>query len=80
MIMAKKEETEKKFEELMDELELIVKNLEEGNTDLDETIKKYTEAMKIVKICNDKLANATEVVNKILNENGELTDFEINPE
>lgn len=80
MIMAKKEETEKKFEELMDELELIVKNLEEGNTDLDETIKKYTEAMKIVKICNDKLANATEAVNKILNENGELTDFEVNPE
>lgn len=78
--MAKKEETEKKFEELMDELEIIVKNLEEGNTDLDETIKKYTEAMKIVKICNEKLENATTAVNKILNENGELTDFEVNPE
>ncbi len=78
--MAKKEETEKKFEELMDELEVIVKNLEEGNTDLDETIKKYTEAMKIVKICNEKLENATTAVNKILNENGELTDFEVNPE
>lgn len=75
--MAKKENEEKKFEELMDELEVIVKNLEEGNTDLDETIKKYTEAMKIVKICNDKLENATEAVNKILNENGELTDFEV---
>lgn len=64
----------------MDELEVIVKNLEEGNTDLDETIKKYTEAMKIVKICNEKLENATTAVNKILNENGELTDFEVNPE
>ncbi len=68
---------EKKFEELIEELEGIVKNLEEGNTDLDETIKKYTEAMKIVKVCNDKLKNATEAVNKILNENGELTDFEV---
>ena len=78
--MAKNEETEKKIEELMEELEVIVKNLEEGNTDLDETIKKYTEAMKIVKICNEKLENATTAVNKILNENGELTDFEVNPE
>lgn len=75
--MAKKENEEKKFEELMEELEAIVKDLEEGNTDLDETIKKYTEAMKIVKVCNDKLENATEAVNKILNENGELTDFEV---
>ncbi|MCX4249617.1 MAG: exodeoxyribonuclease VII small subunit [Bacilli bacterium] len=78
--MAKRENEEKKFEELMAELEIIVKDLEEGNTDLDETIKKYTEAMKIVKVCNDKLENATEAVNKILNENGELTDFEVNPE
>lgn len=78
--MAKRENAEKKFEELMDELEVIVKDLEEGNTDLDETIKKYTEAMKIVKVCNDKLENATEAVNKILNENGELTDFEVSPE
>lgn len=78
--MAKRENEEKKFEELMAELEIIVKDLEEGNTDLDETIKKYTEAMKIVKVCNDKLENATEAVNKILNENGEVTDFEVNPE
>lgn len=76
--MAKTEE--KKFEELMEELEVIVKDLENGNTDLDESIKKYTEAMKIVKICNDKLKNATEAVNKILQENGELADFEVEAE
>ena len=76
--MAKTEE--KKFEELMGELEEIVKDLENGNTDLDESIKKYTEAMKIVKICNDKLNNATEAVNKILQENGELANFEIESE
>ena len=77
-IKIKKEIEEKKFEELIEELEVIVKDLEAGNTDLDETIKKYTEAMKIAKVCNDKLENATTAVNKILNENGELTDFEIN--
>lgn len=73
--MAKIEE--KKFEELITDLEVIVKELENGATDLENTIAKYTEAMKIVKICNDKLANATEAVNQILKENGELEDFEI---
>ena len=73
--MAKIEE--KKFEELITDLEGIVKELENGATDLENTIAKYTEAMKIVKICNDKLAHATEAVNQILKENGELEDFEI---
>lgn len=76
--MAKNEE--KKFEELMDELEATIKDLENGNTDLDSTIKKYTEAMKMVKICNDKLENATNAVNKILQENGSLEEFDIEPE
>lgn len=76
--MAKTEE--KKFEELMTELETIVKDLENGTTDLEGSIAKYTEAMKIVKVCNDKLANATEAVNKILKENGELEDFNIEAE
>lgn len=68
---------EKKFEELMIELENIIKELESGNIDLDNSIKKYTEAMNIVKVCNDKLNNATETVNKILKENGSLEDFEV---
>lgn len=67
----------KKFEELMAELEVIVKDLENGNTDLESTIEKYTEAMKIVKVCNEKLTSATEAVNKILKENGTLEDFEV---
>ena len=66
---------EKKFEEKLEELEKIVKELEEGNVDLDNAINKYTEAMKIAKECSDKLDNATKAVNKILNENKELEDF-----
>lgn len=68
---------DKKFEELMEQLEVIVKELETGDVDLDNSIKKYTEAMNIVKVCNDKLTSATESVNKILQENGNLTDFEL---
>ena len=68
---------EKTFEENLSELENIVKELEQGNIDLEKSIDKYTEAMKLVKICSDKLNNATEKVNKILTENGQLEDFEI---
>ena len=72
--MASKEKT---FEESLVELETIVKELESGNVDLDKAIEKYSEAMKLAKTASDKLNNATEKVNKILKENGELEDFEI---
>ena len=42
---------------------------------LDDMVKKYTEAMELVKFCNQKLANATETVNKILNSDGSFTEF-----
>lgn len=69
-------EKEKSFEENLIELENIVKELENGNVDLDKAIEKYSEAMKLAKNCSDKLSAATEKVNKILKENGELEDFE----
>lgn len=73
--MAKKEE--KTFEESLNELEIIVKELESGNVDLDKAIEKYSSAMTLVKNCSDKLNNATIKVNQILKENGELENFEI---
>ena len=67
----------KKFEELMNDLEKIVKELENGEVDLEASIEKYTEAMKLVKVCGDKLNAASESVNKILSENGTFEDFKI---
>ena len=70
-------EMEMSFEVALEKLESIIKELESGSTELENAIEKYTEAMKLVKFCNDKLNVATEKVNKILTENGELADFEI---
>ena len=67
----------KKFDELLVDIEKIVKDLESGNIDLETSIEKYTEAMKMIKVCSDKLNSATEAVNKILDENGNLNDFEV---
>ena len=65
----------KTFEESLNELETIVKDLESGNVNLDNAINKYTEAMKLVKECSDKIKNAEELVSKIALENGSLEDF-----
>ena len=68
---------EMSFEEAITKLEAIVKELESGSCNLDDAIKKYTDGMNLAKVCGDKLNSATEKVNKILSENGELKDFEI---
>ena len=65
----------KTFEESLNELETIVKDLGSGNVNLDDAINKYTEAMKLVKECSDKIKNAEELVSKIALENGSLEDF-----
>ena len=68
------------FEDKIRELEDIVKELESGEVNLDEAIDKYTKAMKLAKECSDRLNKATEKVNKILKENGELVDFDVKEE
>lgn len=73
-------EKELSFEENLNNLETIVKDLESGNVPLDDAINKFTEAMKIAKTCDEKLKNAEENVNKILNKDGTLSDFKIEEE
>lgn len=68
---------ETKFEDNLKELETIINELENGEIDLDASIEKYTKAMKLVSTCEKKLNEVEEKVNKILNENGELEDFNI---
>ena len=70
-------EKEMTFEESLNELERIVKDLESGNTPLDKAIDEFNEAIKIAKVCDEKLKNAEEKVNKILNKEGKLEDFNI---
>lgn len=69
------EKKEKTFEDKLNDLEEIIKELENGNVDLDSAIKKYTDAMNIAKECSLKLENAEKAVNKILKENGKLEEF-----
>ena len=70
-------EKEVSFEENIKKLESIVKELESGEVELDKAMNKFNEACKIAKICDTKLKNATEQVNKIMSSDGTLKDFEI---
>lgn len=64
------------FEEALAKLEDQVKKLECGNMTLDDSISSFEEAVKLVKICNEKLEKAERRV-RILTESqdGSITDM-----
>ena len=66
------------FEENMEELENIVKELEEGNLNLEKSVEKFEEGMKISKTCNEMLEDAEKKISILLEENDEIeeTKFE----
>lgn len=69
--------TELSFEESLEQLEEIVEKLENGDVPLDEAIDKFTQAMELVKVCNEKLTSAEDSIAKIVEENGDLIDFNV---
>lgn len=64
------------FEEAMINLESEVKKLESGNMTLDESLSAFEQAIKLIKVCNEKLDLAEKRV-RILTEaaDGTVTDM-----
>jgi exodeoxyribonuclease VII small subunit len=54
----KKAEPQLNFESAMDRLEEIVEQMESGKMMLEELIVRYEEGMKLVKVCQERLASA----------------------
>ena len=69
------EKKEKKFEEKMSELEVLVKSLENGDIALDDAIKSFTEAMNLAKDCDKELKDAEKALTEIVSEDGTLKEF-----
>ena len=65
------------FEEKLDELEKIVNKLETGQVPLDDAIEEFKKAMDLVNECDEKLNNAQEAIAKIVTDNKEVIDFDI---
>lgn len=65
------------FEAALLKLESIIKEMENGEIDLEESINKYKNATELLKFCDNKLKNATNTINKVLNSKDEFEDLKI---
>ena len=59
---------------MMKKLEKIVTELESGNFNLDESVLKFEEGIKIAKQCNNMLENAEKKITILLEKDGELKE------
>lgn len=63
------------FEEKMKKLEEIAAELEKGELDLDASVSKFEEGMKISKECNEMLEKAEKKITMLIKgEDGELVE------
>ena len=68
--------TKKSFEEALDQLEQITKDLEEGDLPLEDSLKHFDEGVKLAEYCNKKLGDAQKKVDILLKKDDTLTSVE----
>ncbi|NLJ75240.1 MAG: exodeoxyribonuclease VII small subunit [Firmicutes bacterium] len=68
-----------KFEEALSKLEDIVRQLESGETPLDESLQLFEDGVKLARICNKKLDEAEAKVQILMGEEKDvsLETFEV---
>lgn len=62
------------FETSMEQLEKIVQDLEKGDLNLDDSIKKFEQGMKISKECNKFLEDAEKKITVLINDGNEIIE------
>ena len=62
------------FEDKMQQLEQVVSELEKGDMNLDESLVKFEDGMKLAKECNKILEDAEKKVTIRLEKNGEIEE------
>ncbi len=67
---------EKKFEENLAELEVIVQKLENGDVALEEAIAEFQKGMKLSKELQASLDKAEKTLVKVMQEDGTETEME----
>ena len=67
------------FESKMEELEQIVKKLETGNLNLDDSVVEFEKGIKLSKECNKVLEETEKKISILINKNGEIEEekFEV---
>ena|GEM_PF-364579 len=64
---------EPRFEDMMKKLEDIVSALETGDMPLDESLKKYEEGMKLLRLCRKRLDETKRKVEVLIKKAGKFT-------
>lgn len=64
----------KSFEENIEDLEKIVTELEKGDLNLDDSVSKFEEGIKLSKECNKILEDAEKKITILLNEEGNIKE------
>ena len=68
------------FENNMESLENIVNELEKGDLNLDESISKFEEGIKISKQCNKILEEAEKKITILLEKDGDIKEEDFSSE
>lgn len=71
---------EANFEETIKKLETIANELEKGDLNLDESVTKFEEGMKLSKTCNDILENAEKRISILIKKDEDVTEENFNVE
>ncbi len=71
---------ENTFENQMENLEKIVAELEKGDLNLDDSVSKFEEGIKISKKCNDILEKAEKKISILINKDGKMEEEDFNTE
>ena len=68
------------FEQALKELEIIVRNLENGTIPLDDSLENFENGIKLIRHCNFLLDNAEKKVKKLTRaETGEIVEEDFTP-
>lgn len=62
------------FEKALEKLQKIVEDLEKGGLSLDNTLEEFSQGMKLLKFCHQKLDKAEKNINLLLKENNEFKE------
>lgn len=68
------------FEEQIEQLENIVKELEKGELSLEDSVTKFEEGIKISKECNKMLEKAEKKITILVNQDGEMKEEKFDAE
>mgnify|MGYP005838637245 FL=1 len=68
----------KTFEDALEKLEEITRELESGDLSLEASLKKFEEGITLARFCNNKLEECQHKVSLLLEKNGSVTETPFN--